>query len=109
MWSRLSRVWPNMREEAKRKAEFDERMLALKETKAMKELLAEEKEIMMMPTKDMDEDQLAWWKETKEDIMTRKRLLRQGRGASGGGASTPVSGGGGGGDGVLDHSAGADA
>jgi hypothetical protein len=37
--------------------------------------------------------------------MTRKRLLRQGRGASVGGASTPVSAGG---DGVLDHSAGAD-
>jgi hypothetical protein len=97
------------REEAKRKAEFDERMLALKETKAMKELLAEEKEIMMIPTKDMDEDQLAWWKETKDNSMTRKRLLRQGRGESGGGASTPVSGGGGGGDGVLAHSAGADA
>ncbi|KAK1644031.1 hypothetical protein QYE76_061836 [Lolium multiflorum] len=97
------------REEAKRKAEFDERMLALKKTKAMKELLAEEKEIMMMPTKDMNEDQLTWWKETKEDSMMRRRLLRQGRGASGGGASTPVSGGDGGGDGVLDHSTGADA
>jgi hypothetical protein len=34
----------------------------------------------MMPTKDMDEDQLAWWKETKEDIMKRKRHLCQGRG-----------------------------
>ncbi|KAK1682360.1 hypothetical protein QYE76_043208 [Lolium multiflorum] len=80
------------REEAKRKDKFDERMLALKETKAMKEFLAEEKEIMLMPTKDMNEDQLAWWKVTRADIMTRKRLLCQGRGASGGGASTPVSG-----------------
>nr|XP_051211784.1 uncharacterized protein LOC127329294 [Lolium perenne] len=79
-----------LQEEAKHKAEFDERMLALKETKAMKELLAEEKEIMMIPTKDMDEDQLAWWKETKDNSMTRKRLLRQGRGESGGGASTPT-------------------
>ena len=99
------------REEAKAKAELDGRMLALKEAKAMKELLAEEKEIMMMPTKDMDEDQLAWWKETKADIMTRKRLMRQGRGASGGGASTPQGefpmggGGGAGGDGVVDADA----
>jgi hypothetical protein len=26
----------------------------------------------------MDEDQLAWWKETKADIAERKRLLRGG-------------------------------
>ena len=73
----------------------------------MKGLLAEDKQIMMMSAKDMDEDQLTWWMETKADIMERKRLLRQGRGASGGGASTPrgespMSGGGG--DGGLDHS-----
>jgi hypothetical protein len=48
------------REDAKRKDELDERMLALKEAKAMKELFAEEKEIMMMSTKDMNELQLAW-------------------------------------------------
>ena len=70
------------REDAKRKAELDARMLALKETKAMKELLAEEKEIMMMNTEDMDEDQLVWWKETKADIMTRKLQARQARAAS---------------------------
>ena len=69
------------REDAKRKSELDARMIALKETKAMKELLAEE-EIMMMNTKDMDEDQLAWWKETKADIMTRKLQARQARAAS---------------------------
>ena len=94
-------------EEAKVKAELDGTMLALKEAKAMKELLAKEKEIMMISSKDMDEDQLAWWKETKEDIMERKRPLRQGRGASGGVASA-MSGGGGAG-GVVDHSADADA
>ena len=77
------------REEAKRKAELDERMLALKEAKAMKELLAEEKDLMMMSTKKMNEEQLTWWKEMKADIMERKMLLRQGRGARGGGASTP--------------------
>ncbi|KAK1642219.1 hypothetical protein QYE76_060024 [Lolium multiflorum] len=64
-------------------------MIALKEAKAMKELLAEESEIMMMRTEDMDEDQLAWWKETKADIMARKMLARQARAASVVGASTP--------------------
>jgi hypothetical protein len=96
------------KEEAKCKAKFDERMLARKEARAMKEVLAVEKEVMMMSTRDMDKDQLMWWKKTKADIIERKRLLRQGRGPSGGGASTPqgeppMSGGGG--DGGLDHSA----
>ena len=81
-------------------------MLNVKEAKAWKDLLAEEKEIMMMSTKDMAEDQLMWWKDTKADIMERKKVLRQGRGESGGDASTPqgepsMSGGG---DGRLDHS-----
>jgi hypothetical protein len=31
---------------------------------------------MMMPKKDMDEDQLMWWNDTKADIMERKRQLR---------------------------------
>nr|XP_051215208.1 uncharacterized protein LOC127332920 [Lolium perenne] len=61
------------REDAKLKAELDMRMIALKEAKAMKELLAEERDIMMMRTNGMDEDQLAWWKETKAD---RRRRLR---------------------------------
>jgi hypothetical protein len=37
--------------------------------------MAEEKEHMMMPKKDMDEDQLMWWNDTKVDIMERKRQL----------------------------------
>ena len=64
------------REDAKRKANLDERMTKLKEAKAWKELMAEEKEHMMMPTKDMDEEQLNWWKETKAEIIQRKKLLR---------------------------------
>jgi hypothetical protein len=64
------------REQAKRKAGMEERMLKLKEAKTWKEIMAKEKEHMMMCKKDMDEDQLAWWKETKEDIAERKRLLR---------------------------------
>jgi hypothetical protein len=62
---------------------------------------------MMMSIKDMDGDQLTWWKEITADIIERKRLLRQGHGASGGGVFTPqgeppMSGGGG--DGGLNHS-----
>lgn len=94
------------REDAKRKADMEERMIKLKEAKAWKELMAEEKEHMMMSRKDMDEEQLAWWKEYKENIADRKRLLR---GAGGGASSTlrgesPMSGGG---DGGVDNFTGA--
>ena len=64
------------REEAKRKADLEERMVKVKEAKLWKELMVEEKEHMMMSKKDMDEDQLQWWKECKEDIAERKRLFR---------------------------------
>ncbi|KAI4997232.1 hypothetical protein ZWY2020_052574 [Hordeum vulgare] len=64
------------REEAKRKADLEERMIKVKEAKAWKELMVEEKEHMMMSKKDMDEDQLMWWKEYKEDIAERKRIFR---------------------------------
>ncbi|XBJ15529.1 hypothetical protein VPH35_007409 [Triticum aestivum] len=90
------------REDAKRKADMEERMIKLKEAKAWKELMAEEKEHMMMSRKDMDEEQLAWWKEYKENIAESKRLLR----GAGGGASSilrgesPMSGGG---DGGVDN------
>ncbi|CAM0881252.1 unnamed protein product [Alopecurus aequalis] len=59
------------REEAKRKADLEERMIKVKEEKAWKELMVEQKEHMMMSKKDMDEDQLMWWKEYKEDIAER--------------------------------------
>jgi hypothetical protein len=95
-----------MREDAKVKAELESRMITLKEAKAMKELLAEEREIMMMRTEDIDEDQLAWWKETKADIMARKMLARQACAASAVGASTPrgesPASGGGAVDGLVD-------
>ncbi|XBJ13092.1 hypothetical protein VPH35_017498 [Triticum aestivum] len=64
------------REEAKRKADLEERMIKLKEAKVWKELMVEEKEHMMMSNKDMDEDQLQWWKDYKEDIAERKRMFR---------------------------------
>ncbi|KAI5005238.1 hypothetical protein ZWY2020_032481 [Hordeum vulgare] len=49
------------REDAKRKADLEERMIKVKEAKAWKELMVKEKEHMMMSKKDMDEDQLMWW------------------------------------------------
>ena len=76
-------------------------MIKIKKAKAWKELMVEEKEHMMMSTKDMDEEQLQWWKDTKADIAERKLQLR--------GASSsiprlsPMSGGG---DGGVHHSTG---
>jgi hypothetical protein len=49
----------------------------VKKEKAMKALLAEEKEIMMMNMKDMNDLQLEWWKETTAEIMGRRRLFHQ--------------------------------
>ncbi|KAE8787991.1 putative methionyl-tRNA synthetase [Hordeum vulgare] len=57
-----------------------------------KELMVEEKEHMMMSKKDMDEDQLMWWKEYKEDITERKRIFRGASSTLRG--DTPMSGGG---------------
>jgi hypothetical protein len=44
-------------------------------------------EIMMMNTKDMNEQQLKWWKEASTEITARRRLARQE--ATGGGDVTP--------------------
>ncbi|KAE8779982.1 putative methionyl-tRNA synthetase [Hordeum vulgare] len=63
-------------EEAKRKADLEERMIKVKEAKVWKELMVEEKEHMMMSKKDMDQEQLQWWKDYKEDIAERKRIFR---------------------------------
>ena len=87
------------REEAKRKADLEERMIKLKEAKVWKELMVEEKEHMMMSKKDMDEDQLQLWKDYKEDIAERKRMFRGASSTLRG--DTPMSGGG---DGGVDNS-----
>jgi hypothetical protein len=58
---------------------------------------------MMMSKKDMDEEQLVWWKEYKEDIAERKRIF--GRASSSLRGDTPMSGGGDGG--VEDSTTGA--
>jgi uncharacterized membrane protein len=67
----------------------------------MKELLAEEREIMMMSTKDMNEHQFECWKDATMKIMERRSLARQV--ASGGASATHGGGGneGGGGGGAL--------
>ena len=83
------------REDAKRKADLEERMIKVKEAKAWKELMVEEKKHMMMSKKDMDEDQLMWWKEYKQDITERKRIFRGASSTLQG--DTPMSGGGDGG------------
>ena len=90
------------REEAKRKADLEERMIKVKEAKVWKELMVEEKEHMMMSKKDMDQDQLQWWKDYKEDIAERKRMFRAA--SSTFRADTPMSGGG---DGGVEDSTGA--
>jgi hypothetical protein len=56
-----------------------------------------------MSKKDMDEEQLVWWKEYKEDIAERKRIFRRASSSLRGG--TPMSGGGDGG--VEDSTTGA--
>ncbi|KAE8768853.1 putative methionyl-tRNA synthetase [Hordeum vulgare] len=87
------------REEAKRKADLEQRMIKVKEAKVWKELMVEEKEHMMMSKKDMDQQQLQWWKDYKEDITKRKRIFRGASSTLRG--DTPMSGGG---DGGVDDS-----
>jgi hypothetical protein len=69
-------------EDANRNDEMEERMIKLKEANAWKEIMAEDKEHIMMSKKDMDENQLVCWKETKADIAERKRLLHVGGASS---------------------------
>jgi hypothetical protein len=92
------------REDAKRKADLEERMIKIKEDKTWKEIMAEEKEHMTMSTKVMDEDQLMSWNETKADIVERKRLLHGGGASSTLRGESPMSGGC---DGGVDNSTGA--
>jgi hypothetical protein len=66
-----------LREEARQKAELEMMKINVEKDKAIKALLTEEKEIMMMNTKDMNDLQLEWWKETTAEIMQRRMLLRQ--------------------------------
>ena len=88
-----------IREEARNKAKLEEMKINVKKAKAMKELLAEEREIMMMSTKDMNEQQMEWWNKATAKIMERRRLAREG--ASGGASATHGDGGDEGGDGPL--------
>lgn len=81
-----------IREEARNKTKLEEMKTNVKKAKEMKELLAQEREIMMMSTKDMNEAQMGWWKEATAEIMERRRLARD-EGASGGASATHGGGG----------------
>ena len=70
---------------------MEEMRINVKKTKAMKQLLVEEREIMMINTKDMNDQQMEWWKEASADIMERQRIAREE--ASGGGSVTHGGGG----------------
>jgi hypothetical protein len=97
------------REESRLKAEAERVRLELKKSKAMKALLAEEKELMMMSTKDMNEVQYEWWKEGTTEIMERRRQARQE--ASGAALATTAGAaddGGAGGRAAASHGGGAD-
>jgi hypothetical protein len=65
------------REEAKSKAKLKDMRINAKKAKATKQLLAEEREILMMNTKEMNEVQLEWWKETSVEITARRRAAHQ--------------------------------
>nr|XP_051197049.1 uncharacterized protein LOC127310409 [Lolium perenne] len=86
----LAKVEAN-REKARNKAKLDEMRINVKKAIAMKQLLAEEREIMMMNTKDMNEQQLEWWKEASAEITERRRLAREE--VTGGGSVTHGGGG----------------
>nr|XP_051212904.1 glutathione S-transferase T3-like [Lolium perenne] len=79
------------REEARSKVKLEEMRINVKKDKATKQLLAEEREIMMTNTKNMNEIQLEWWKETTAEIMARRRAAREE--ATGAADVTPGGGG----------------
>jgi hypothetical protein len=62
---------------AKAKAKLEEMRIDVKKAKATKLLLAEEREIMMMNTKEMNEVHMEWWKEASTEITARRRAARQ--------------------------------
>lgn len=65
--------WTTLREDAKRKADIEERRARTEEHRAMAELIAAENATMMMNPPSMDEASLEWWKLTKTQILARRR------------------------------------
>ncbi|KAK1662945.1 hypothetical protein QYE76_051104 [Lolium multiflorum] len=86
-----------IREEARNKAKLEEMKISVKKTKAMKQGRREGDH--MMSTKDMNEQQIKWWKEATAEIMERLRIAREG--ASGGASTTHGGGDDEGGDGPI--------
>ncbi|KAK1692063.1 hypothetical protein QYE76_008760 [Lolium multiflorum] len=65
--------WNMLREDAKRKADVEERRARAEENRAMSELIAVENATMMMNLAEMDEFRLEWWNHAKMEILTRRR------------------------------------
>jgi hypothetical protein len=91
----LTKVEAN-REKTSNKAKLKEMRINVKKTKAMKQLLAEEMKIMMMNIKNMNEQQMEWWKDASAEFMERRRLARERASGSasvthGGGDDGPTS------------------
>jgi hypothetical protein len=62
-----------LREDAKRKADIEEKRACAEEHHAMAELIAAENATMLMNPAAMDEETLEWWKLTKTQILARRR------------------------------------
>jgi hypothetical protein len=58
-------TWATLREDAKRKADIEEKRVRAEEHHAMAELIAAENATMLMNPAIMDEETLEWWKLTK--------------------------------------------
>jgi hypothetical protein len=87
-------IWQQIRAEEKRKMDFEERRLLLKENKMRLEIIAEESRLMMMDPSGMDDKAREYW-ETRRGEILRSRISWPG--VMGGGAL--ASGGSDGGDG----------
>jgi hypothetical protein len=70
--------WTTVREDAKHKADIEERRARAKEHLAMAELIAAENATMMMNPAGMDEASFEWWKLTKTQILARRREAARG-------------------------------
>jgi hypothetical protein len=93
--------WTTLREDAKCKADINERRARAEEHRAMAELVAAVNATIMMNPADMDEGSLEWWKLTKTQILARRRGATHAAmdammnaGGDAGGEDTTASGGG---------------
>jgi hypothetical protein len=89
--------WATLREDAKRKADIEEKRARAEEHHAMAELIAVENVTMLMNPTTMDEETLEWWKLTKMQILAWRREAARAAMAvvmTAGGGDATASGGG---------------